>query len=147
MRLYLKNKKQIQKYILSQSVRIEKALVFLLESVVAELVNHAKLNASYTDRTSNLKSSIGGAVLKNGRPITYKGFDGANEGETEGKTFLDSIISNFSKGYTVIIVAGMEYATYVENYHGLNVLKKTELKFLSEKEQILNRLKKAIDKL
>ena len=48
----------------------EKQLTYLLEAAVAELVNHAKLGAEYQDQTSNLKSSIGGIVLRNGVPIT-----------------------------------------------------------------------------
>ena len=39
----------------------------------------------------------------------------------------------------------MEYATYVENYHGLNVLKKSEFKMRSDLPKMLNKLKKKID--
>lgn len=147
MSLKLKNENALKKYIIAQSIKIEKALIYYLEYYVAELVNHAKENASYQDRTANLKSSIGGAVLKDGKPITFRGFEGVQDGQSEGKKFLDSIIKKFSKGYALVIVAGMEYATYVENIHNLNVLKKTELKMESEISGIMQKLKQSIDRL
>lgn len=154
MSFFLKNKNALNKYILGQSVRIEKALIYYLESYVAELVKHAKLNQGHSltkavgyQRTGNLVASIGGGVFKDGKAVTYKGFEGPNEGESEGKHFIDSIINNFTKGYALVIVAGMEYATYVENYHNLNVLKKTDLKMESEMPLLLNRMKRVIDRL
>lgn len=146
MALKLINKKAFSKALLIQSKRIEQALIFQLGALVAELENHAKVSAGYVDRTSNLKSSIGGVVLKNGNPITYKGFEGKGEGVAEGKNFIDSLISNYPTGYTILVVAGMEYASSVENYHGLNVLKKTELKMNSDLPKAMLRLKRSIDK-
>ena len=64
----LKNQKLLNKYLLQYSLRIEKALIFQLEFFVAQLQNHAKNSAGYQDQTGNLKSSIGGVVLKNGKP-------------------------------------------------------------------------------
>lgn len=144
--LKLKNKKVLSKYILRQSVLIEKALIFYLEAFVAELENHAKESAGYQDRTSNLKSSIGGAVLKDGKAVTYKGFEGETEGKTTGKEFIESLIGNYSKGYTILIVAGMEYASPLENYLNYNVLAKTKLKMERELPNVMRKLKKAIDR-
>jgi hypothetical protein len=44
-------------------------------------------------------------------------------------------------------VAGMEYATYVENYHNLNVLKKSELKMYRELPVMMEKLKQKISLL
>ena len=147
MSFKLKNEKVLRNYILKQSVLIEKALIYYLESFVAELENHAKESAGYKDQTGNLKSSIGGAVLKDGKVVTYKGFEGQGEGITTGKEFLNSLITKYNKGYTILLVAGMEYATFVENYHNLNVLKETELKMQRELPDVMKRLKKQIDSL
>ena len=49
-------------------------------------------------------------------------------------------------GYAILIVAGMNYASYVENFHDLNVLKKTELKMERDIPKIIERLKIAVDK-
>ena len=131
MSITLKNKNKLRSYITQRAGRIEKALIFNLEALVAELENHAKDNAGYQDQTSNLKGSIGGVVLKDGKPVTYKGFDtGGAKGNATGKDFINQLIGSAPRGYVIIVVAGMEYATYVENYHGLNVLKKTELKII-----------------
>ena len=146
MSLKIKNRKTISNYILNQSVLIEKALIYYLEVMVAELENHAKESAGYKDRTSNLKSSIGGVVLKDGNPVTFRGFSGTSEGSKVGENYLNSLLDNYSNGYTVLIVAGMEYASPLENYLGYNVLKKTELKMQTELPKVMRRLKKAIDK-
>lgn len=146
MTFKLINQNQITAYLLKQSILIERSLLYYLGVFVAELENHAKESAEYEDRTSNLKSSIGGAVLKDGKPITYKGFEGKPKGTATGKEFLNSVISNYSKGYTIIIVAGMEYASPLENYLDYNVLKKTELKMQRELPDVMKRLKQAIDR-
>ena len=143
-----KNKKEVNQYILNFSKRIESSLIFALEFLVAELQNHAKRNASYQDQTSNLKSSIGGIVLKDGVPISYKGFEKEGQSDVGSRTgieFLNSLISQNNQGYVIIVVAGMNYATYVENYYGLNVLKKTELRMQRELPKMITKLKKKIE--
>lgn len=144
MALKLKNKDSLAKYIIRQGNVIEKALIYQLEYLVAELENHAKENGEYNDQTANLRSSIGGVVLKDGRPVTYRGFTGTEEGKKTGMEFINSLIGKFQSGYVVLIVAGMEYATYVEDMYGLNVLKKTELQMKSEIDRIIKRLKVGI---
>ena len=146
MSFSLKNQKQLTAYLLKQKVLIEKSLIYYLGVFVAELENHAKESAGYDDQTSNLKSSIGGAVLKDGKPITYKGFKGEQKGVSVGLDFIKSIMSNYSNGYTILIVAGMEYASPLENYLGRNVLKETELKMQRELPDVMKRLKQAIDR-
>jgi hypothetical protein len=143
----LKNQKQVEKYLRFFSQRIENMLLYQLEYLVAELQNHAKLSAGYEDQTSNLKSSIGGVVLKDGNPISYKGFDGSPTGTSTGMDFINSLISEQGRGYVIILVAGMEYATYVENKHGLNVLKQSELKMLRELPKIMDSLKQKISRI
>jgi hypothetical protein len=146
-RFYLKNKKVIDKALREFGERAEKAIIFNMEALVAELENHAKLSAGYEDQTSNLKGSIGGAVLKDGKPISYKGFDsGGSEGRKTGLEYINSLITlDKSKGYVIIIVAGMEYAAYVEDIHNLNVLKKSELKMKRELPKMLNRMKRKLE--
>ena len=122
MSFSLANKNEFNKFLKDYSLRIEKALIYRLEFMVAELQNHAKESADYNDQTSNLKGSIGGVVLKDGRPVTYRGFEGTSTGKQQGKDFISELISGVGSGYIVIMVAGMEYATYVEDYHNLNVL-------------------------
>ncbi len=146
MALRLVNTKEISKYLRRFSGRIETALILELAVMVAELENHAKLNAGYEDQTSNLKGSIGGVVLKNGKTISIKGFDSdGSEGNTTGLEFINSLTSNYTSGYVIILVAGMEYATYVEDFNNLNVLKKSELKMFRELPKLVVRLKRKIE--
>lgn len=145
MTFRLKNQKALSQYLLKYSIKIERALIYQLEYLVADLQNHAKLSAGYIDQTSNLKGSIGGVVLKNGKPITYKGFDdGGAEGNKTGMEFINSLIGTYSSGYVLILVAGMEYATYVENLRNRNVLKKSELKMNKELPKVLDKIKRKI---
>lgn len=144
MSFRLENKAFIQNYIKKYAIKIERALIREMEIIVAKLENHAKQSGGYQDQTGNLKGSIGGAVLKDGIPIEYSGFEG--EGGEEGRNFINSLIDQHVGGYVILIVAGMEYASYVENYHQLNVLKKTELLLPSEMQKMFNRLERALNK-
>jgi hypothetical protein len=141
MSFKLKNQKELINYIAGRAKVIEQSLIYYLEYAVSELTEHAITNKGYQDQTANLKSSIGGCVLKDGKPVTYRGFEGQTAGKQTGLEFLNSLISSVGSGYTIIIVAGMEYATYVENYHGLNVLKKTELAAPAVLKSMIDELK------
>jgi hypothetical protein len=144
MALFLKNKVELNTYLRAQSQVIEKSMIYRLEYLVAQLVNHAKLSAGYEDQTSNLKSSIGGVLLKDRKPITYTGFvnqGNATDGENKGVDFMSKVSQSQPNGYVIVLVAGMEYATYVEDYHNKNVLKKSELKMMAELPSIINKLK------
>ena len=89
-------------------------------------------------KRGNLRSSIGYVVLQDGKPIekggfapTERGKEKGKNGQKEGETFINKVISQYPKGFVLVVVAGMKYATYVEarNY---NVLTSAEL--LAEKE-------------
>lgn len=141
MSFKLKNQKALISYIAGRAKVIEASLIYYLEYAVSELTEHAITNKGYKDQTANLKSSIGGCVLKDGKPVAYKGFEGQAVGNKTGLEFLNSLISGVGKGYTILIVAGMEYATYVENFHNLNVLKKTELAAPAVLKNMIDELK------
>ena len=82
-----------------------------------ECVVYARTNGSYTDQTGNLRSSVGYAVIDNGRVISKSGFAAVKqgaEGASQGKDFLSEIISQHGNSQVLIVVAGMNYATYVE---------------------------------
>ena len=142
--------KAMKEELVLKQLTYEKQLTYLLEAAVAELVNHAKLGAEYQDQTSNLRSSIGGIVLRNGIPVSYRGFEKTEtgtDGESGTKTgleFATDVSKNLNTGYGIVIVAGMEYATYVEDVHGLNVLGKTGLKAYEELPKLLAQLKQRI---
>lgn len=122
-----------------------------------EAVTHAKLHKGYHDRTANLKNSISYVLYYDGQPI-QTGFGHAEKAtETMSMAQLDSQIKenveDFArehvqpKGYTLIIVAGMNYGKHVEN-KGYNVLYltrdfvETELKKLVQ--EVLDDVKNGI---
>lgn len=142
----------IQKYIREQQRKIQNTIIYRLNALLAELENHAKLNAGYNDITANLKSSIGGSIVKDGKSVRYTPFnkeqgkkEPTEDGDKIGKNFLDVIVKETEPGIHIVMVAGMEYATYVENLRNKNVLKQTELKMNSEILRALEKIKQVIE--
>ena len=98
------------------------------EGAVKKIRNKTK-EESWTDRTGNLRSSIGYEVFNhNDKMVNYdfpKVLEGS-EGQEEGKALIDELSKNYQDGVTLLLVAGMEYAEYVER-KGYDVLAKTSL--------------------
>lgn len=96
-----------------------------------QCIKEARDNGDYTDQTGNLRSSIGYAVLWNGKIIQKECADKVkcgDEGTSKGEKFLsDRIKKAQKKGVVLIVTAGMNYAEYVEA-KGYNVLSSAELK-------------------
>ena len=105
---------------------IERGIMMLFERAGEQFVSDARqaLNISgafpkgdYTDRTSNLRSSIGYGIYKDG--VTYvEDLDGFGEGISAARSALNAIPK---RGWQLIGVAGMEYASAVES-KGYNVI-------------------------
>ena len=118
-------------------------VIDIMRYVGDEAVTEARTNHRYTPQTGNLKSSVGYCVLDNGKVVTESSFETVKngwEGSAKGREFLRSLISRYSNGITLIVVAGMKYAVYVEAKN-LNALDSAEL--LAEKlvPQMLKKLK------
>lgn len=107
-------------------------------------VTEARLNGSYTDRTGNLRSSIGYIILKNGQVISEnfresdKGTD-KKTGLKEGRDFASKIAKKFNKGIVLIVVAGMIYSQYLEAM-GKNVITSAELLAKKEAPKLIARV-------
>ena len=85
---------------------------------------------SWIDRTGNLRSSIGSAVYENGKKKLSTAFEsvfGGQEGSEAGKRMIDALAKEYSQTYAMGVVAGMDYASYVENMNGKDVLASTRL--------------------
>lgn len=107
----------------AQIDRLEEASLHGLCYVGERCLVEARTNGRYKDRTGNLRSSIGYAVIKNGELYKVGGLIGKAE---ESQGLIEKLVSKNSKGYVLIVVAGMKYATYVEAI-GLNVITSAEL--------------------
>jgi hypothetical protein len=98
--------------------RITDSIEYVLRTVALELVKKAKNKSKdvrdFTDRTHNLRSSIGYVLYKNGKRISSY-FEGKNqEGVQKGENYASEIAWNYNDGYVIVLVAGMHYAAYVE---------------------------------
>ncbi len=137
---------EIVNYLQEQIRRREKVILNAYARVGEACIKEARERGSYTDQTGNLRSSIGYVVLKNGTIFNSGGFDAnfnsgteGEEGAEQGESFISELIDKYRKGIVLIVVAGMEYAAYVEamNY---NVLTSAELLARRMVPQILTRL-------
>lgn len=102
---------------------------------------------AYTDQTSNLRSSTGYVIVKDGKIVETSAFDKAgsgtdgSKGEANGKAYAKQLASQFPNGYALIVVAGMEYASYVAD-KGYNVLDSSERIARQVAQQLLSKISK-----
>ena len=125
--------------------RLEKATVFQLQYLGEELAKYAKDHHTYTDQTGNLTNSIGYAVVKQGKIVTYGGEIQPGEGAAEGLKVAQQMAANLTNSFSLIIVAGMNYAAYVEA-KGYDVILPAQLKAMSDFPQTIQRLKDLANK-
>ncbi len=107
-----------------------------------QCINEARNNGDYIDRTGNLRSSIGYVVLNNGNAVKQAGFKKYKKGsygKAEGEALLQDLMTKYTKGIVLIVVAGMNYASYVESL-GRNVLTSSELMAKREVPRMLRDL-------
>lgn len=93
----------------------------------------------WTDHTGNLRSSIGYAVFENGKKIDGSAFEvvkEGNEGSEKGRALIKSLANEMTSSYGLAIVAGMDYASFVEA-KGYDVLAGAELHLRANWEQDL----------
>lgn len=123
--------REVEGFIKAQQEALERVVVNVLARVGEECLTIAREQGNYTDRTGNLRSSIGYAVVNKGFistlgfvKLTKEGHDGADE----GLAFLRERASKASKdGISLVMTAGMDYAAYVEAMKGKWVLSKVEI--------------------
>lgn len=125
--------------------RLEKATVFQLQYLGEELAKYAKDHHTYTDQTGNLTNSIGYAVVKQGKIVTYGGETQPGEGAAEGLKVAQQMAAKLTNSFSLIIVAGMNYAAYVEA-KGYDVILPAQLKAMSDFTQTIQRLKDLANK-
>lgn len=83
----------------------------------------------YTVQTGNLVSSVGYAITYNGQIVTMSSFNSVagpegdgQDGSTAGKAYVKELAMRFPQGYALILVAGMHYASYVQELYHRDVL-------------------------
>lgn len=120
---------EIDRYITGRVEAIKKAIVYNLCAVGEQVLNAARLTNSYKDQTGNLRSSIGYVVAVDGEIVQMSSFDTVKEGREGsrgGKEYAMQLVRDFPHGIVLIVVAGMNYASYV-SAKGYDVLDSSEL--------------------
>lgn len=136
----------------------EAALVMLI-SGIEDVFELAGLNAvsyardkkpegvkDFTDRTNNLRSSIGYVLYKDGQKISSNfasagtGTEGSGaEGAQTGLEHAEEVANKYPEGYVLVLAAGMNYAAYVEA-KGYDVITGAGLEAKSELENSFSNL-------
>lgn len=108
-----------------------------------QCIIEARDGGTYTDQTGNLRSSIGYAVIWDGKVVQRDCIDKIKQGDkgvSDGNEYLSKCIKGRRrKGIVLIVTAGMNYAEYVEA-KGFNVLTSAELKAGPLVKSLLTRL-------
>ena len=104
----------INKRISNWVVSIEQRIIWTLAMVGESFVNDARSTQTYQDQTGNLRSSIGYIVAKDGA-IIQENVEGKPEGVAQARNVAREVLRDNSKGFILIVVAGMEYAAAVES--------------------------------
>ena len=112
---------------------LQEQIIIQLQYLGQECVSRIRgrgQSESWIDRTGNLRSSIGSAVYEDGKKKLSTAFEsvfGGQEGAEAGKRMIDALAKEYSQTYAMVVVAGMDYASYVENMNGKDVLASTRL--------------------
>lgn len=116
-----------------------------LECIVK--IRDRSAEASWYDHSGNLRSSVGFAIYNNGKVVMDSGFKqvlNGKEGVESGKKAIIELATKYANNqFTLVILAGMEYAEYVEAMENKDVLASTELWARGEVE---SRIQKALSK-
>ena len=121
-------KADVEAYLKDQLAKREKSIIRTLNFVGITCINEARTNGDYIDQTGNLRSSIGYAIIQNGVVVNQSRFEqvkDGREGKKEGAELLSDFIGRNTQGIVLIVVAGMNYAAYVETNR--NVITSAEL--------------------
>lgn len=126
-----------------QMSRKRAAIIELYRMLGEEALTIARTRHKYTRQSGNLTSSIGYCIVDNGKVLEMSSFDvvvNGKKGAEEGRKFLKKLISENSDGIKFIMVAGMNYASYVEAM-SLDVLESAEMFFKNKLPKALKAIR------
>lgn len=147
-------KGEVHKTFAEYALRVHRAIETVMQFIGEECVKIAREQGAYNDITGNLRNSIGYVLVKNGdiicknfeERVSSKVIDAANgKGILEGQALAEELAKRFTKGYALIVVAGMHYAHYVESLNK-DVLDSAERYALQRVPKLMQMLKTQIYK-
>ena len=150
--LQIKGREALQKRLNEKRKQIISYLNMRLMQLAEEAVTYSKENKGYKDRTANLKNSISFALYLDGQLINSVVGKIPKEEEAEGgQEGVSAALNEYAqkegvvapKGYSLVIVAGMNYGKYVED-KGYNVLHLTKYFLRDEMKKIFEEVAEMI---
>lgn len=120
--------------------RTHEEIMYWLNNAGIEAVKKARLIVTahggggsvlppYTVQTGNLVSSVGYAIVHDGKIVETSTFDAVagpkgdgQEGSATGRAYVKELAMRYPTGYALILVAGMHYASYVQELYHKDVL-------------------------
>jgi hypothetical protein len=163
--LQIKGREALQKRLNEKRQYVINTLNTRLAQLAEEAVTYSKNNKGYKDRTANLKNSISFALYFDGELLTSKVSEDYNptykdeKGKVHDNPFSMDNVMQFRgnalneyaqkegvvapKGYSLVIVAGMNYGKYVED-KGYNVLHLTKYFLRDEMKKVFEEVAEMI---
>lgn len=150
--LQIKGREALQKRLNEKRQQITSYLNMRLMQLAEEAVTYSKENKGYKDRTANLKNSISFALYLDGQLVNSVVGKIPKEEEAEGgQEGVSAALNEYAqkegvvapKGYSLVIVAGMNYGKYVED-KGYNVLHLTKYFLRDEMKKIFEEVAEMI---
>ncbi len=136
---------EFKEYAQSLVIELDQGEIDALCNIGEQAYKKAIQSVDYMNDTGNLRSSIGWGVYRNRRRVAQGGFTpiaGGVQGSAIGEALLDKVSK--PKGYVLVFVAGMDYASCVEST-GRDVNTSGELLIECLAEDIINQIRRFSD--
>lgn len=141
---------EIHETLMKEAERVEKLTIRTLSYLGEQCVSRVRDrdgDKSWYDQSGNLRSSVGYVIAHNVSIVQYSDFNQVkqgSEGSKAGKDLAEELVKRYSNDYVLVVVAGMNYAEYVEAMDNKDVLASTELWAKDRIPMMLEKLKKQI---
>ena len=141
---------EVHDMLMREAERVERLTIRALSKLGEQCVTKIRDRAgdkSWYDQTGNLRSSVGYVIAHNKNIIQYSTFNQVkqgSEGVKTGKDLAKELAKRYSNNYVLIVVAGMNYAEFVEAMENKNVLASAELFARKELPGMMSKLKKQL---
>lgn len=143
---------EVHDMLMREAERVERLTIRALSKLGEQCVTKIRDRAgdkSWYDQTGNLRSSVGYVIAHNKNIIQYSTFNQVkqgSEGVKTGKDLAKELAKRYSNNYVLIVVAGMNYAEFVEAMDNKDVLASTKLWAGEQVPLMLEKLKRQIAK-
>lgn len=133
---------------------LERASKIVEDCIIEEFIEWAKKddeylrsNNGFNDQTGNLRSSLGSIVAKNGKMVFSTPFQtvlNGSKGSATGRRMAQELAEQTQGVIAKVMLAGMDYAQYVEDINSKDVLESRRIQCEREAQGVFEKaMKKA----